>query len=210
MKTKMLLFCLVITSLASAQKKFNITIGSGMGGTLGETPTVPDAGVPKGSPYTTGFLSVYYKVNDNFSSGIQFLGAGQLISTDKGSKYIAATNTKIVSGNRLPASSILLRSRYKFLTERKLNPYIDLGLGITTFTYRSITADVSRVKKTNFAISPELGFEMRRFSFAAQAILGGSTRTFEGFDSFSNTNISLRSTKALQLYFSIAYKVFQF
>lgn len=210
MKLKILSFLLLSVTFASAQKRFNIKIGTGMGGTLGENPTVPDAGVPKGSPYITGFISGYYKFTDNFSLGVQFLTAGQLISSSGGFKYIQATNTKITSGNRLPASSALLRNRYRFLPDKKLSPYIDLGLGITTFSYRSITADVKRVKKTKFAISPEIGFEVSRFSFGCQVIAGGKTPTFEGFDSFSNQNISLRSTKSMQLYFTAAYKVLGF
>lgn len=181
-----------------------------MGGTLGETPTVPDCGIPKGSPYFTGFISVYYKMNDNFSPGVQLLTAGELISTSKCFQFIQSTNTTIQSGNRLPASSVLFRGRYRFFADKKSSPYFDLGLGFSTFTYRAITADVKRVKKTNFAISPELGFEVPRFSFSCQTIIGGKTPTFEGFDSFSNKNISLRSTKSLQLYFTLAYRIFQF
>ncbi len=181
-----------------------------MGGTLGETSTVPDAGFPKGSPYIAGFISGYYMVNNNFSSGIEFLAASQLVSTGKGSKYISSTNTNIVSGNKLPASSILLRNRYKFLINKNVNPYLDLGFGITTFTYRSITADVRLVKKSNFAISPEIGLELSRFCFSLQAVFGGKTPTFEGFDTFSSQNISLRSTKSLQMYLTVSYKILQF
>jgi hypothetical protein len=210
MKSILFITLLFTAAIAPAQKKFSINIGVGMGGLLGETSNLPGCSSPKGSPYIAGFISGYYKVTENFSSGVQLLASGELVPTDKCTQYIPSTNTIIISGNKLPASSILLRNKYKFFSDKKLTPYIDLGLGITTFTYRSITADVRKVKKTSFAVSPELGFEVLRLSFACQAIIWGKTPVFEGYDSFSNMNKSLRATKSMQLYFSVVYRVFQF
>jgi hypothetical protein len=118
-------------------------------------------------------------------------------------------NKNIVSGNNLPVSSVLLHNRYKFLNnDKKVRPYLDLGLGFTTFIYRRITPDVRRVKKSMFAISPGLGFEISRLTLGCQMIFGGKTPTFEGFNIATNKNVSLRSTRSQQIYFTAAYRIF--
>lgn len=203
----MFLFCGVVES-AFAQSGPEVLIGVGLGGVLGEKPTVPDCGVDKGSPYLAAQVSGFYRWESGFALGLQVLTAGQIVPTGKCSIYDQVTNTTIVSGNKLPVSSALAHGRVYFTGHRSVAPYLDLGVGITAFTYRSITQDVQKVSEVKLAVSPALGLRWNRLQVETRFILGGRTPEFEGFDEFSDQNISLRSTKSVQLYFMLAYCVF--
>jgi hypothetical protein len=97
-----------------------------------------------------------------------------------------------------------------FTTENKFKPYVDLGIGITNYFTGSVTVDQSRVRETSFAVSPEIGVQLSRFNFACVMVFGGNTPAFEGFDSFSNMNVSLSSIKSQQLYVTVGYRIFKF
>ena len=160
-----------------------------------------------------GHITQFYSPTSRYQVGIQGIISGRLstlIGAGSGcDMYEASTNTRTVSSNNLSAGSVLLRNRFLFSPERKNSFYVDLGVGMTIYSYGSITADKGTIRKTSFAVSPQFGMMIRRFDIAAMMILGGRTPAFEGFDTFSNTNISLNSIKSQQVYLTFSYAVFR-
>lgn len=211
MRTKTLIFLLLLNSTSFAQK-FSTYIGLGLGGNFEQRfPDCPK----KDRGRIAGYIGQYYAINDNFSIGLQAIFSGRFLSSVGGdggpcSYYIDSSNTNVLSYNNLNASSYLVRGRYLFTTENKCKPYVDLGIGITNYFTGSVTVDQSRVRETSFAISPEIGVQLSRFNFACVMVFGGKTPAFEGFDSFSNMNVSLSSIKSQQLYVMVGYRLFKF
>ncbi len=167
MRTKILIVFLLLSGTGFAQK-FSTYIGLGLGGNFEQRfPDCPK----KDNGRIAGYIGQYYAINDNFSIGIQALFSGRFLSSIGGdggpcTYYIDSTNTNVLSYNNLNASSYLVRGRYLFTTEKKLVPYVDLGLGITNYFTGFVTAEESRVNQVGFAISPEIGFQLSRFNFA--------------------------------------------
>ena len=133
------------------------------------------------------------------------LGAG----SDRCLMYEAGSNTRTLSSNNLNAGSVMLRNRLLFSPGRRNSFYLDVGIGMTTYSYGAVTADKGTVKKTSLAVSPQAGMMLKRFDIAAMMILGGRTPAFEGFDTFSNTNVSLGGITSQQLYVTVSYAVFR-
>lgn len=209
MKTWAVLLLLVSTTCYS-QKKFTTHVGLGMGGVLENKNQIPNC-TSKTSLRVAGFISQYYKVNDKISIGLQVLSGGDLIGTGKCSQYIATTNTRIVSSNSMSASSFLLRGRYFLSNTTFIKPYFDLGIGTTSYSYGSITAEKGSISRSSFALSSEIGVEIaEKLNIALVGIFGGKTPSFNGFDSFSNENKVLQSIKSQQMYLTVGYRLFRF
>ena len=160
-------------------------------------------------------ITQFYSVNTKYQIGIQGIISGRLsgmVGAGSGpcEMYEAGSNTRTLSSNNLNAGSVLLRNRLLFSSGRRNSFYLDLGIGMTTYSYGTITADKGTVKKTSFAVSPQAGMMLKRFDIAAMMILGGQTPAFEGFDTFSNTNVSLSSIKSQQFYITFSYAIFRF
>ena len=205
--------CFSFPSLQVFSQRFATSIGVGLGGKVEDK--FPDCDAASNKGRVMGHITQFYSPHKNYRIGIQGILSGRLsgmVGAASGScqKYDASTNTKTVSGNNLDASSLLLRNRVFFSPERKLSFYLDLGLGITTYSYGSITKDEGRISKTSFGISPQAGIMLKRFDIAAMMIFGGRTPEFQGFDTFSNTNVSISSIKSQQFYLTFSYDVFRF
>ena len=160
-------------------------------------------------------ISQFYSLNTRYQIGIQVITSGRLsgmLGAGSGpcEMYETSSNTRTLSSNNLNAGSVLLRNRLLFSPERKKSFYLDVGIGMTTYYYGSVTADEGTVRKTSLAVSPQIGMMLNRFDVAAMMILGGRTPAFEGFDSFSNTNVSLSSIRSQQFYVTFSYAVFRF
>ena len=193
-------------------QNFTTSIGTGLGGKIEDK--FPDCSDATSRGRAMGHITQFYSPTSRYQVGIQGIISGRLstlIGAGSGcDMYEASTNTRTVSSNNLSAGSVLLRNRFLFSPERKNSFYVDLGVGMTIYSYGSITADKGTIRKTSFAVSPQFGMMIRRFDIAAMMILGGRTPAFEGFDTFSNTNISLNSIKSQQVYLTFSYAVFRF
>jgi opacity protein-like surface antigen len=210
MKIKLLPFMLLLPAISFAQKKFSTYIGLGMGGVIENRNTIPDC-TSKGSLRVGGYISQYYHFNERISIGLQLSGGGEITSTVKCSKYDAASNTVFISGNSLTASSYLLRGRYIVNTKSKIKPYVDLGIGTTTYFYNSIAQDQDRLSKSSFAMSTELGVEvLNKLSISCIGIFGGKTPSYKGYDFFSRQNKVLQSITSHQIYLTVGYRLFNF
>jgi hypothetical protein len=200
-------------SLEVFSQRFITTIGAGLGGKLEDK--FPDCSNAGGGGRVMAHITQFYSLHTRYQIGIQAITSGRLsamlgASSGACQTYEAGSNTRTLSNNNLNAGSVLLRNRLLFLPGRKKSFYFDLGLGMTTYYYGAITADNGTVKKTSFAVSPQAGLMLKRFDIAAMMILGGRTPAFEGFDTFSNTNVSLSSIKSQQFYVTFSYAVFRF
>lgn len=210
---KGLFVCFSFVPLQVFSQHFTTSIGMGLGGKVEDK--FPDCSNASNKGRVMGQITQSYSVNKYYRFGIQAILSGRLssmVGAASGScqTYEPGTNTTTISGNNLSANSVLFRNRLLFSPERKLSFYIDAGLGFTTYSYGSITADKGTVRKTSFAVSPQLGVTLKRFDIAAIAILGGRTPAFAGYDTFSKTNVSLSSIKSQQFYLTFSYDVFRF
>lgn len=208
-----LLFLILICPESTAQK-FVAKIGLGLGGKF-ETrfPACTSNKGNKGRIMAT--ISQFYLPSETYHIGLQAITSGRLFSIIGGAagtceSYDATTNTRTLNYNNLNAASFLLRNRLLFGKGRKLNYYGDIGLGVTTYSYGSITADKGTVRKTSFAISPGVGLYFNRFEVSCLAILGGKTPNYTGYDSFSANNVSLSSISSQQLYVTLQYSLLRF
>ncbi len=201
---------LLISTTCYSQNKFNTYVGLGMGGVIENKNSISNC-TESGSLRVAGFISQYYNINVSISIGLQVLTSGDLIATGGCSQYTASTNTRIESSNRLSANSFLLRGRYTLSLNKKVRPYIDLGIGTTSYSYSTTTTEQGSVSRSSLAISPEIGVEvLKRLNIGCTAIFGGKTPSFTGFDSFSNENKILQSIKSQQIYLTASYRLFQF
>ena len=205
--------CLFFLSLPAFSQRFTTSIGTGLGGKLEEK--FPDCSSASARGRAMAHITQFYSLNRTYQIGLQGILSGRLssmVGAASGScdMYEASTNTRTISGNNLSAGSLLLRNRVLFSPQRKTSFYLDVGVGMTTYSYGAITADKGTVRKTSFAVSPQAGLMLKRFDIAAMMILGGRTPAFKGFDSFSNTNVSLSSIKSQQFYVTFSYAVFRF
>jgi len=207
---KLTILLLLISTTCFSQKKFTTHVGLGMGGVLENKNEIPNC-TSKTSIRAIAFISQYYKVNDKISIGLQALTSGDLIGTGKCEQYNATTNTRTVSSNSMTANSILLRGRYFLSHGTIIKPYFDIGVGTTSYTYGSITAEQGSISKTSLAFSTEIGLEIAdKLNIAYVGIFGGKTPSFTGFDSFSNENKVLQSIRSQQMYLTVGYRLFQF
>ena len=208
MKTFLVSVMLIVAMSVTAQKKITASLGMGLGGILeSKSPLFPCAN--GGTPHIPIRFAAYYKQNNKLSFGLQIIGASELISTGQCSEYQATTNTEILVGENLPVINYLLRVRKSFPV-RLIQPYVDLGVGISSFKYGTITSTDGDVNKSSVVFSPEIGFLAGRFNFSCIGIIGGKTPEFRGFDQAGNRNVSLISVKAQQLYFMMDYALFKF
>jgi hypothetical protein len=205
--------CLSFLSLKAFSQRFTTTIGAGLGGKVEEK--FPDCSAASSRGRVMAHVTQFYSLHTRYQIGIQAITSGRLsamVGASSGScqTYEPGSNTTTLSNNNLNASSVLLRNRLLFSPGSRKSFYFDLGIGMTTYYYGAITADKGTVKKTSFAVSPQAGMMLKRFDIAAMMILGGRTPAFEGFDTFSNTNVSLSSIRSQQFYVSFSYAVFRF
>ena len=205
--------CISFCSLEVFSQRFTTTIGAGLGGKLEEK--FPDCSDASSRCRVMGHITQFYSLNSRYQLGIQGIISGRLsgmLGAGSGSCdiYEAGSNTRTVSGNNLSAGSLLLHNRLLFSPGKSKSFYLDVGIGMTTYSYGAITADKGTVRKSRFAVSPQIGMMLKRFDIAAMMILGGQTPAFEGFDTFSNTNVSLSSIKSQQFYITFSYAVFRF
>ena len=205
--------CLFFPSLHVFSQRFTTTIGAGLGGKVEEKFLNCSGAGNRGR--AMAHITQFYSVNTRYQIGIQGITSGRL-STMLGAgsgpckEYEASSNTMTLSGNNMNAGSVLLRNRLLFSPGRKKSFYLDVGVGMTTYYYGAVTADEGTVRKTSFAVSPQVGMMLKRFDIAAMMILGGRTPAFKGFDTFSNTNVSLSSITSQQIYVTFSYAVFRF
>ena len=205
--------CVSFLSLHVFPQRFTTTIGAGLGGKLEEKfPGCSDA---SSSGRIMAHITQFYSLHPRYQIGIQAIISGRLsgtlgVSSGPCQMYEAGSNTRTLSSNNLNAGSVLLRNRLLFSPGRRKSFYLDVGIGMTTYSYGAITADEGTVRKTSFAVSPQAGMMLKRFDIAAIMILGGRTPAFEGFDTFSNTNVSLSSIMSQQFYLTFSYAVFRF
>ena len=210
--TALILFLSFLSHPVFSQR-FTTIIGTGLGGKIEEKfPGCSDA-TSRGR--AMAHITQFYSVNARYQIGIQGIISGRLssmIGAGSGScqMYEASSNTRTISSNNLSAGSVLFRNRLLFSPGRRNSFYLDVGLGMTSYFYGSITADKGTVRKTSFAVSPQAGMMLKRFDIAAMFILGGRTPAFNGFDSFSNTNVSMSSIKSQQFYLTFSWAVFRF
>lgn len=213
MRTLILPSLFLFLSLPVLSQRFTTMIGAGLGGKVEEQ--FPNCSGASSRGRVMAHVTQFYSLNTRYQIGIQAITSGRLSGMLGGAsgpcdEYEASSNTRTISSNNLNAGSILLRNRLLFSPERRSSFYLDVGLGMTTYYYGSVTKDKGTVRKTSFAISPQAGLMLRRFDIAAMMILGGRTPSFNGFDSFSNTNVSLSSIKSQQFYVTFSYAVFRF
>jgi len=209
MKTLTILLLLISTTCFS-QKRFTTYVGLGTGGVIENKNLIPGCTF-KGTPRIAGFVSQYYKVNDEISIGLQILTSGDLIGVGKCSEYDVATNTRTVSSNSMSANSFLLRGRYFISNSNIAKAYLDIGIGTTSYTNGYITAEQGSISKSSFALSSEIGVEIaQKLNIACVGIFGGKTPSFTGFDTFSMENKVLQSIKSQQIYLTVGYRLFQF
>ena len=205
--------CLFFLSFHVFSQRFTTTIGAGLGANLEEK--FPDCSNTSSSGRVMAHITQFYSLKTRYQIGIQAITSGRLsgmlgAASGPCQEYEASSNTRTLSSNNMNAGSVLLRNRLLFSPERKKSFYLDVGIGMTTYYYGSVTADEGTVRKTSLAVSPQIGMMLKRFDVAAMMILGGRTPTFEGFDSFSNTNVSLSSIRSQQFYVTFSYAVFRF
>lgn len=208
---EMIFLLLLISTTCYSQKKFSTYAGLGMGGVIENKNLIPNC-ISKGSLRVTGFISQYYQVNSKVLIGLQVLASGDLIATAKCSQYTAATNTRLLSSNSMSATSYLLKGKYMLGTSSKLKPYLDLGIGMVTYSYGYVSTETEDgFSKSNLAVSTEIGIEVsKKLNLACIAIFGGKTPSFSGFDNFSAENKLLQSINSQQLYLTASYRLFQF
>lgn len=205
--------CFSFVSVQVFAQRFTTSIGVGLGSKVEKK--FHDCNDVNGKGRAMAHITQFYSLNKSYQIGIQGITSGRLSALVGASSgpchmYEASSNTKTLSNNNLNAGSLLLRNRFLFSPERKQSFYFDLGIGMTTYYYGAITADKGTVKKTSFALSPQAGMMLRRFDISAMMILGGRTPAFQGFDTFSNTNVSLGSIRSQQFYVTFSYAVLRF
>jgi hypothetical protein len=208
MRTGILLIFL-LSAIPGFSQKFSAWAGAGIGGNF-EEKFPYNAKQDKGR--LAGQIGLYYQVSDHYSIGIQVMAStrfGAFIGSGTNADYTTG-NTTFKNNNNLNAASYFIRNKYSLYSNKSLQWYADLGIGITNYSTGYMTTDQQSVAKTSFAISPELGLQFSRFKFACVMIIGGKTPEFQGFDSFSNSNVSIKSISSQQLYFTAGYNVFRF
>ena len=210
MKTFLLLSLLFIYQLCSSQT-FITKIGLGLGGVFEQK--FPGC-TQKDNGKIMASFSQFYTPGKKYSLGLQAIASGRLFSILGGiapcQTFDNASNKTVIGFNNLDANSLLIRNRFTFLKKTKVGFYGDLGVGLTTYKYNRITREQGKVSKTNFAVSPQIGFTVSRFDFACMMIFGGRTPSFEGYDSFSARNVSLSSIRSQQLYLMLGFDLFKF
>ena len=207
------LLCLCFLSLPVFSQRFTTTIGVGLGSKLEKK--FPDCSDASSKGRVMAQISQYYSLSKRYQIGLQGITSGRLsgmlgVGSGPCERYEASSNIKTLSNNNLNAGAVLLRNRLLFSPERRRTFYFDLGIGMTTYYYGAITADKGTVRKSSFAVSPQAGMMLKRFDIAAMMIFGGRTPAFEGFDTFSNTNVALSSIRSQQFYVTFSYAVFRF
>lgn len=199
---------LLLSGAIPAQKKFSIHLGAGLGGVIEKKQEIPDCIRRPHIRLGVG-AALYYKVRPGFLAGVQVFTGDNLIPTGMCNVYVPATNTEIMDNRSLPATAFLVRSRYYFTQQRKINFYADAGLGIVNY-YALIASQNGVSIQSGFAFSPEIGFEEKRLNVSLIGIFGGKTPAQSGFDNFSQQNRTISSIHSQQVYLTLAYKAFSF
>jgi hypothetical protein len=200
------------SNITYAQKPFSTYVDLGVGSNF-------EKSFPNCNKKDVGRITIsasqYFDISKNYAIGVEAVASSRFLSFirfgDGGPcrEYDAITNTKIENFNNLNASSILLRGRYALETKKSVKPFMSLGIGLTTYAFNSITYE-HRVAKSHAAISPQIGVMINGFSLSCKMIFGGVTPSFEGYDSFSQKNVSLSSIKSQQLYITAGFRLFRF
>lgn len=210
-RTAIFIIAILISFNCPAQKKFSTHIAFGIGGNFEKAfPGV----AKKDKGRLMASVAVYYKVSDKYSAGIEAITSGRFGSLigDGGLANVSTTspNTIKLNYNNMGAGNYLIRNKFSFRTDKELQPYFDLGFGITTFYYNINLKDLNKVRKSSFVVSPEVGVTVKKWQFSWKAILGGKTPAYSGFDANQNATLILGSINSQQLYLTAAYRLFRF
>jgi hypothetical protein len=187
-----------------SQSRFSTFIGIGMGAHFEER-------FPYAEKTSNGrvamFITPYYRFSSVYSIGLSAMASGRISSLlggapPPGDYYDPLTNTMIVNFNNLNTSTFLVKNRLQQTLTKRIGLYVDLGIGITTYSYTGHT-------RTSLAIVPELGFTIGQFQISAALVTGGRTPVFTEFSNFSNMTITMNSIESTRLYLGVSYKIIQ-
>lgn len=158
-------------------------------------------------------VSEYFQVKESISIGVEGNVSGRLFSVlggtpGVGDKEETANNTLWKNNNNLSANSLFVKGRYAFVSQNKLKPYVELGLGVNTYYFNLFVNDVTKLKQRQFVVKPEFGFNVARFRLAINAIIGGRTPGYDDVDRNSNTRVVLRNISSHQVYLKTEYRLF--
>ncbi|HYE55203.1 MAG TPA: hypothetical protein VD996_10180 [Chitinophagaceae bacterium] len=156
-------------------------------------------------------MAMYYRLTDRFSIGGEAIASGKLglFGNSSCNTTNATTNTLQLSPSNPTASTVLLHGKMMLISYKEMEPYIDMGVGINTYSYSDPVKDAGKVKKRSFVFAPEVGINMYKFQFACKMILGAKTPSFNGTDTENNRHVALESIKAQQVYLTIGYQLFK-
>lgn len=209
MRFSIVLLLLCISYLSFSQNKFSTKIGLGVGSV--DEKKFPDCEKRERNRFTLS-IAQYMSLGSKYSIGIEAMTSGDIWTGNRVDCDIhdVVTNTTTPNYNNLKASNYFIRTQYVFDTKKEIKPFLNLGIGLVDYIYGSVPEDRKRVRKVSLGISPEIGINVSNLEISLKLILGGETPEFNGFDTFSGNNISLSSIKSQQLYFNVAYPIFQF
>ena len=198
-----------ISILSFSQKKFTTRIGLGIGSVHEEK--FPGCEKRERNRISLS-ISQYMSLGSKYSIGIEAMTSGDIWYGNRAECDVrdVAANTTTYNYNNSKADNFFIRTRYTFDSEKKLRPFVSIGVGVIDYFYNNVTADEGRVDKLKFGVSPELGVTVSDFDISLKMILGGETPSYSGFDSHSNSNVSLSSIESQQLYINVAYPIFRF
>lgn len=113
-----------------------------------------------------------YKLNDNFSVGVEYLSA-----------VTAAIDTTLETGlfgvNLYGLNGYYAKAWYKFL-DGSFKPYGALGLGLSQFSEPDVTVGTDTVEgasRMGFGANAEIGFVIKNFNLSYAFVLGGKSAT---------------------------------
>jgi outer membrane protein W len=185
---------------AHSQKKYSAQVGIGLGHTLNKDY----------KNRNKLQLGGYYNFNKRFSAGLELSATGNLIYPVINDE-IADRVTNIVTLNPSINNSTVFLSKLRYYftdKEKSFKPFVELGAGINTYSRKifNIPALTSqKIRRSNFAFQPEVGFSFKHFQFSAAYLLGGKTPGFTGVNDRGEV-IKMQTVTLNTLYFTAGWR----
>ncbi len=156
-------------------------------------------------------LSSYLAINKRFSAGIELATSEPFLYPIKDEVSVnASTNTLTLDASNMGASTALTKIKYFIGNNEKVwNPFIEMGVGLNTYSrtiYNLEDIDSKKVRRSNLAVQPEIGFSTRHFQASIAYLITGSTPGFRGLNEDGNI-VVLYSIQLNTLNFNISWRI---
>ena len=200
-------FLHLFNSNTALSQKFSAELSGGLGSTLAKNEK------PVKKSRAIILLAGYYNINKQLSVGVEVSTAGGFTNSIGGNAsndmFDQATNTLNIDPSNMNSNALLTKLKYTLTKREKgIKPFVEFGMGTNTFFRKIFDVPIvteKRVKHTNFAFQPEIGFSVSGFQLSMKYLVGGKTPDYAGVNNMQ-TNVKLKSISISALYLSAGWR----